>query len=116
MRTGLATEAAQHRYPSACLAKLNPETMPKRLLEVSIEGDVVRLLDVTKAHKYAVLSYCWGGDQKTKTITSNLMQHKHGINVQTLPQTIQDAIDVTRRLRLEYLWVDALCMALYHRT
>ena len=33
-----------------------------------------------------------------------------GIATSTLPQTIQDAIIVTRKVGLRYLWVDALCI------
>jgi hypothetical protein len=30
--------------------------------------------------------------------------------LEDLPQTIQDAIEVTRGMRMKYLWVDALCI------
>jgi hypothetical protein len=30
--------------------------------------------------------------------------------MEMLPQTIQDAISVTHRLGIRYLWVDALCI------
>ncbi|TID00063.1 hypothetical protein CH35J_006288 [Colletotrichum higginsianum] len=33
-----------------------------------------------------------------------------GVQVSAFPQTVQDAIEVTRRLNLRYLWVDAVCI------
>jgi Heterokaryon incompatibility protein (HET) len=60
--------------------------------------------------EYAALSYCWGGDQPMKTEQSNLESHRCGINVDSLPQTLQDAVKTTRALGLKYLWIDALCI------
>ncbi|KAF8172100.1 heterokaryon incompatibility protein-domain-containing protein [Pholiota molesta] len=55
-------------------------------------------------------SYVWGGNQTQKTTTANIDAYTHeGINV-PLPQTIADAILVTNKLGLRYLWVDALCI------
>jgi len=33
-----------------------------------------------------------------------------GIEVTTLPQTLQDAIKITHRLDIKYIWIDALCI------
>ncbi|CAN9438860.1 unnamed protein product [Alternaria alternata] len=84
--------------------------VPSRLLRVTCAQEEVRLvsMDVTKAVPYAVLSYCWGGDQLSKTVKSNVEIVSRAIK--DLPQTIQDAILVTRRLKLEYLWVDSMCI------
>jgi hypothetical protein len=37
-------------------------------------------------------------------------QFQHGLPVEDLPQPIQDAMEVTRRLGVPYLWVDRLCI------
>ena len=44
------------------------------------------------------------------TTTLNINDMLHGIATSTLPQTILDAITVTRKLGLQYLWVDSLCI------
>ncbi|CAN9480218.1 unnamed protein product [Alternaria alternata] len=84
--------------------------VPPRLLRVTCAQDEVHLvsMDVTKPVPYAVLSYCWGGDQLSKTVKSNVEIVSRVIK--DLPQTIHDAILVTRQLKLEYLWVDSMCI------
>jgi hypothetical protein len=58
--------------------------------------------------RYCALSYVWGGNQHQKLTTSNVDAYIHdGIKV-SLPQTIADAIFVTNKLWIQYLWVDAL--------
>ncbi|KAF9479160.1 HET-domain-containing protein [Pholiota conissans] len=60
--------------------------------------------------RYCTLSYVWGGEQHQKTTKANIDTYIHdGINV-ALPQTIVDAILVTHRLGICYLWVDAMCI------
>lgn len=59
---------------------------------------------------YAVLSYCWGGDQSLKLTEANHRGLKVGIAISNLPQTLQDAVWVTRRMGMDYLWIDALCI------
>ncbi|KAE8450864.1 hypothetical protein EG329_005777 [Mollisiaceae sp. DMI_Dod_QoI] len=60
--------------------------------------------------EYAALSYCWGGAQKVVSTQSTLGSYQEGLNLNFLPQTVQDAIKVTRGLNIQYLWVDALCI------
>jgi hypothetical protein len=48
--------------------------------------------------------------QTTITTRKTLESFKAGINVWTLSQTLQDAIQITRRLGLKYIWIDALCI------
>jgi hypothetical protein len=61
--------------------------------------------------EYAALSYCWGTSQEmAKTTKTNLEDRLEEINRSHLPQTIKDALEVTKLLGLNYIWVDALCI------
>ena len=60
--------------------------------------------------KYVALSYCWGSAKPLVTTVENLDEHKRVIPMQMLPQTVQDAVSITRKLGLDFLWVDALCI------
>ncbi|KAH6646657.1 heterokaryon incompatibility protein-domain-containing protein [Truncatella angustata] len=55
------------------------------------------------APEYFALSYVWGGYK-------GVSYKPHSTLPYPLPQTIEDAIFVTKRLKLGYLWVDAVCI------
>jgi len=62
--------------------------------------------------EYFALSYTWGSGMFPARMTkSNLRSMQQGIDMSTLPRTVQDAIVFTKRMGLaRYLWVDALCI------
>lgn len=70
--------------------------------------------DVSTPCQYASLSYVWGqGSQlMLTTATRERLEAQQGLEDATLslPQTIIDAIEVTRSVGLRYLWIDALCI------
>jgi hypothetical protein len=39
-----------------------------------------------------------------------LKSHTKAIAIDKLPKTFQDAVDITRRLGIDYLWIDSLCI------
>jgi Heterokaryon incompatibility protein (HET) len=87
-------------------------TLPTRVIDVgAVNGDGPKLV-LSQGHKarYATLSYCWGGPQPF-TLTLETMESKQqGISISETPATFRDAICVTRRLNIRYLWIDALCI------
>jgi len=60
--------------------------------------------------EYACLSYCWGGVSDMTTTRATLGQRTREIAWESLPKTFQHAIEFTRRMQINYLWIDALCI------
>jgi hypothetical protein len=90
------------------------ENLPTRFIKISEGGTVPEIRLVSSAdisNRYAALSYCWGGNFKgVKTTAAVLQEHYNRIEFSHLPKTIMDAIEITKSLEIEYLWVDSLCI------
>jgi hypothetical protein len=89
--------------------------LPAMVLDVSSftesDQEMIKLHRVAGQElKYAALSYCWGTMQLNATRTSNVHKYMFQIPISSLPQTLQDAVTVTRKLGLRYLWVDSMCI------
>jgi hypothetical protein len=61
-------------------------------------------------NSYAALSYCWGGDQLFKSTRANILSRICGAELDGLPRTLLDAVQVCKQLKIRYLWIDALCI------
>jgi hypothetical protein len=99
-------EGAPHTYSNS------DSFSPTRLISVSDSGP----LRVIKSREhsstvhldYVALSYVWGANQ-TYVLDLETFEQKMGtLDTSCLPQSILDAIEVTRRLGFQYLWIDAL--------
>jgi hypothetical protein len=91
----------------------NPKYMPHRLINVG--SDATRdpfLFEPKSPVPYVCLSYCWGADPIgiLKTLKENIKAHYEGIPMSRLPKTIRDTIQICRALKLENLWIDAVCI------
>lgn len=87
--------------------------MPARLLRIpdTAGREVLRLIqNVPPGTRYTTLSWCWGKGDFFKTTTTNITSAMLGISLCTLRQEFQDAVHITRRLGLKYIWIDALCI------
>ncbi|KAK0710550.1 heterokaryon incompatibility protein-domain-containing protein [Apiosordaria backusii] len=85
-----------NRHGPDCQATTSPELSLTRMIDV-IDRKVVRCPEQCD---YFALSYVWGG----------VVPAPNALETKTLPNTIEDAIVVTRKLGRRYLWVDALCI------
>lgn len=97
-----------------CSPPADSRVAPTRLVKLAIlNGELsVRLYETRFGEqlRYACLSYCWGGDQPTKTIKASYDSYLQTIPISTLAKTLQDAVTVTYSLGLSFLWVDCLCI------
>ncbi|KAF2007660.1 HET-domain-containing protein [Amniculicola lignicola CBS 123094] len=87
--------------------------LPKRVLDVGTEDDKFVRLHHTSAglDSYIALSYCWGYPNNNLTTTlPTIGERQAGIGWSLIPNTVCDAILLTRLLGFRYLWVDALCI------
>lgn len=62
--------------------------------------------------RYAALSYCWGPEPEAqfKTTKSTLSQRLEAFALDNVTPVVRDAVLVTRRLNIRYLWIDSLCI------
>lgn len=88
--------------------------MQTRVIEIlHVRGKRVLRLRETRSEKsvpYAALSYCWGGEQDVCTTNKTLHRHLIRINSADLPATVRDAILVTEKLGLRWVWIDSFCI------
>jgi hypothetical protein len=89
--------------------------LPTRVIDVGIgdEGDMdciyLRVTDGEAWGMYIALSHRWQKDTPIST-SANLDDRRRGIDLRDLPQTYQDAVHITRKLGVRFLWIDSLCI------
>jgi hypothetical protein len=90
--------------------------LPTRVLAVgSLEAPDLRLYCSKKGErgKYIALSHCWGTDQEQQplqTTKNELEIYQQGIDFNELPKTFKNAVTVAREIKVQYLWIDSLCI------
>lgn len=88
--------------------------LPSRLIDVGdTDRSCLRLVSGTDSipgEQYTTLSYCWGGAQRLKLVSSNVAELERGFPLKDLPKTIHEAVQVTREMGIRYLWVDSICI------
>ncbi|KAI1807884.1 HET-domain-containing protein [Daldinia bambusicola] len=85
--------------------------LPTRLIDVRdpLHPHLVETSSV-EAEGYVTLSYVWGIKQNYILTKDTLPIMLDSLHVQSIPQTVAEAMEVTRRLGFRYIWVDALCI------
>ncbi|KAF3007236.1 hypothetical protein E8E14_008921 [Neopestalotiopsis sp. 37M] len=77
-----------------------------------IDLEHFQVIEATTNWRYVALSYVWGTDTKpllTQERLSEFLQ-EGGLRHADIPQTILDAMQVSRDIGYRYLWVDSICI------
>ena len=115
-RSWLAKCTAGHKL---CEASGEATLVPARLIDVGAHGsDILRLRiagdeqQSASVAPYAALSHCWGSNTgaMTRLMQSSLAEMTKGFSMDILAENFKDAVTITRKLHLQYLWIDALCI------
>ena len=98
--------------------RASDHSLPTRLIDIgSLGSERMRLIETAteppKENKYIALSHPWG-DPKLhppfRTLSSNVEHYKRTIPEADLPLTFKHAVDCTRQLGVQYLWIDSVCI------
>ena len=87
--------------------------LPKRVIYIGrsdTTSDPYLLETDNEIGAWVALSHCWGQGTSFTTTTTNLLERKKGIPFTDFPATFRDAITISRRLGIEHLWIDSLCI------
>lgn len=87
--------------------------LPTRLIQLhGGQGSHIRIVDAADNFgRYAALSHRWvSGRPDWITRQETLGNRQSWFSVQSLPASIVDAVEITRRLGIDYLWVDSICI------
>ncbi|CZR55669.1 uncharacterized protein PAC_05557 [Phialocephala subalpina] len=82
---------------------------PTRVIDVSGLAPRLHLCNGI-AEPYVTLSHCWGNAQPLITTIATLEDRLREIPFYSLPDMFQDAVFITRKLGIKYLWIDSLCI------
>lgn len=92
---------------------------PRRLLRIEARAEKVQIVDLRQAQPvpYMALSYSWGAKlaEKDQDLAMRRSIAKFRVTtdpfaVRHLPNTIRHAIEVAKTLRIDYIWIDTLCV------
>jgi hypothetical protein len=105
-----------HLHRNCTPSSLPESWYPTRLLYLDSSGDghcnvrIIHTANEKPNGPYATLSHRWGNDHFIKLTRSNLAAFTEFIPIAELSKTFADAITVSLRLGIQYLWIDSLCI------
>lgn len=85
--------------------------LPTRCVDVR-DDKIIRVVEYRDSRgQYICLSHQWGKEGMPLKLTRDTRDELYsGIDSARLPTTFRNAVDITKRLGCDYLWIDSLCI------
>ncbi|OCL02546.1 HET-domain-containing protein [Glonium stellatum] len=103
-----------HEHKECNVRTHTKSRLPTRVIDTKFSGNtppMAKLVDGEgRADAFAALSYCWGGERDlilTRATETNL---RTGLELRRFPATLRDAITMVWKLKIRYIWIDAVCI------
>ncbi|KAK4201373.1 heterokaryon incompatibility protein-domain-containing protein [Triangularia verruculosa] len=97
-----------------CCREIEAPTLPTRVLDVGTADTkftTLRVMHSCEARgQYVALSHCWGGKIDTLLTAATMDTFMAALPFDILPANFRDAVTITRKLGIRYLWIDSLCI------
>jgi hypothetical protein len=102
---------SQHK----CSRVLTSSWKPTRLIFVgnpdeNIQSHLCLSATIPEQKPYMTLSHSWGSANIFRLLSTNVEDVMKELPVSQLSRVFQDAINLTRQLGIEYIWIDSLCI------
>jgi len=85
---------------------------PFRLIDIGSSADatvhLIHSSDISGELKYITLSYRWTDDTKKAQLKKSALFSR--IPLRDWPSLFQDTVSIARQLRIQYVWIDSLCI------
>ncbi|KAG5751657.1 hypothetical protein H9Q70_005713 [Fusarium xylarioides] len=99
-------------YHEDCKVVSEDRPFPTRVVYVG-DDDTEPHLFIPRSEdrgRYIALSHCWGDVMPLKTTRATFAEFCQKVDFARFPKTFQEAMVVCRKLNIEYLWIDSLCI------
>jgi len=102
-------------HPVCNKTRATPRFCPSRLLDLThsrSRGEIAMVETYEKPieGEYATLSHCWGKTPHLRLLWENYTEFERSIKLSQLQRVYREAIEITLRLGVSYLWIDSLCI------
>ncbi|KAF8541977.1 heterokaryon incompatibility protein-domain-containing protein [Trichophaea hybrida] len=96
-------------------SRFEKEWLPTRLVDLGTDDNIIRprirnSAGLPLGTKYTTLSHRWGASTPPRLILENVREWSIRIPISELQPLYRDSMEASKRLGVQYIWIDSLCI------